>query len=190
MKIPDTTLEIQTLGRFSISVNGKPIAKNWPNETLKVFFCSLLSPLDLYFSWDRICRSMLGVPDTLTSRRRLEEISIRPLSSFLIKELGFNPIITGHEGIRIDQQRIHVDAFEFYSNALEGLRLLSLDNHIVALEKFSRATSLYVGSYLPGIPGKIIANTRKDLETLYISVVKQTRSDTAEMLANKSLPVI
>ena len=190
MKIPDVTLKILTLGSFSISVDGKPVMTEWPNETLKVLFCSLLSPLDLYFTWDRICRSMLGVPDTLASRRQLEELSIRPLNHFLIKKLGFNPIITGHEGIRIDQQSIHVDAFEFYSAALDGLRLLSLDNHAAAHEKFSRATSLYVGSYLPGIPGKIIANTRKDLETLYVSVVNQTRSDTVELLVNKYLPVI
>src|SRR5664279_364297 len=101
MKIPDVTLNILTFGSFSISVDGKPDVTEWPNETLKVLFCSLLSPLDLYFTWDRICRSMLGVPDTLASRRQLEELSIRPLNHFLIKELGFNPIITGHEGIRI-----------------------------------------------------------------------------------------
>lgn len=167
MNIPGTTLKIVTLGCFSITVAGKPVATDWPDETLKVFFCSLLSPLDLYFTWDRICRSMLGVPATRTSRRRLEEIFIRPLSSFLLKELGFNPLIAGHENIRIDQKRIHIDALEFHSSFVEGLRLLSLSNYAAALEKFSKANSLYAGSYLPGMSGKIIESTRKDLESFY-----------------------
>ena len=171
MNLPNTALKIQTLGRFSISVHGKPVATDWPDETVKMLFCSLLSPLDLYYSWDRICRSMLGVPATRTSRRRLDEIFIRPLNSFLIKELGFNPLITGLEGIRINRQRAHVDAFEFHSTVVEGLRLLSIGNHAAVLDKFNRAKSLYSGSYLPGIPGEVFENTRNDLESLYRAVV-------------------
>jgi hypothetical protein len=171
MNMPDTTLEILTLGCFSISVEGKPVARDWPDETVKVFFCSLLSPLDLYFTWDRVCRSMLGVPETRTSRRQLEELFIRPLNNFLIKELGFNPIIAGREDIRINQQCIHVDVLDFHKTAVEGLRLLSLGNHTAALEQLSRAKSLYAGCYLPGISGKIINNTRNELEALYQSVV-------------------
>jgi len=171
MNIPDSPLEIQTLGRFSILVNGKPAATDWPDETLKVLFCSLLSPLDLHVTWDRICRSMWGVPDSRASRRRLEEIFSRHLKSFLIRELGFNPLITGQDGIRIDQQRIHVDAYEFHSTAVEGLRLLSRDNRAAAYKQFSRANSLYGGIYLPGINGKIIASTRNDLESLYLTAI-------------------
>ena len=170
MNIPDTTLEILTLGRFSISIDGKSVVTDWPDETLKVLFCSLLSPLDLYFTWDRICRSMLDVPETLTSRRQMKEIFIRPLNSFLIKELGFNPLITGHDNIRINPQRIHLDAQEFYNSALEGLRLLSIGNNTAAFEKISTSNSLYVGNYLPGMFGKIIENTRNDLEALHRNV--------------------
>lgn len=173
MNTPDIMLEVRTLGRFSISVNGEPVATEWPDEALKVFFCSLLSPLDLYFNWDRMCRSMLGVPATRSSRRRLEQMFIRPLNIFLIKELSLNPLLSGPEGIRIDQQHIHVDAHEFYCNVLEGLRLLSIASNTEALEKFSRANSLYAGSYLPGMPGKIIENTRHDLEALYRSTVME-----------------
>jgi hypothetical protein len=171
MNRTDTTLKILTLGRFSISINGKPVATDWPDETVKVFFCSLLSPLDLYFTWDRICRSMLGAPVTQTNMRRLGEIFIRPLKSFLLKELGFNPLITEQEGIRINRKRIYVDAQEFHSTVIEGLSLLSLGNRTAALNKFSRADSLYTGSYLPGIPGKIIENTRNELESIYHATV-------------------
>lgn len=174
MNIPDTRLEIQTLGHFSISVNGKAVATDWPDETIKALFCSLLSPLDLYFTWDRICRTMLGVPETRTSRRQLEEDFIQPLKRFLIRELGFNPLIAGREDIRINQQQIHLDAGEFHSTALEGLRLLSLGNCAAAVEKLARAESLYVGSYLPGMTGKIIANTRNELDALYQTVTKDT----------------
>jgi hypothetical protein len=167
MDTPDTTLEILTFGRFSISVNGKPVAKEWPDEAVKVLFCSLLSPLDLFFTWDRICRSMLGEPATRTSKRQLEKSCVQPLNSFLIKELGFNPLIAGAEGIRINRQHINVDALEFYRTFLEGLRLLPLDNDAAAREKFNRANSLYAGSYLPGISGKIIDHTRDDLESLH-----------------------
>jgi hypothetical protein len=163
----DTTIDIQTLGRFSISVDGKPVATAWPDDTLKILFCSLLSPLDLYFTWDRICRAMLGVPETLSSRHQLEEIYIRPLNSFLNRELGFNPLIAGREYIRILQQRIRVDAFEFHSSAIEGLRLVSLGNHPAALKNLNKAVSLHTGIYLPDMQGKIISSTRKDLESLY-----------------------
>ncbi len=185
MNTHETTLEIETLGRFGISIDGKPVATEWPYEPVKVLFCSLLSPLDLYFSWDRICRSMLGVPVTRSSKHQLEETVIRPLAGFLITEIGFNPLVTGPEGMRIDQQRIHVDATEFYSTVLEGLRQLSLSNRAAAYEKFTRANMLYAGSYLPGIPGKIIANTRIDLENLYQSAVMDGVRQTAIRSAHR-----
>jgi hypothetical protein len=136
-----------------------------------VLFCSLLSPLDLYFTWDRVCRSLWGVTATPTSRRRLEESIIQPLNSFLLKEMGLTPLVVRPEGISIDRQGIHVDAHEFYDTVLEGLRLLSNDGNAAAREKFSRADTLYTGSYLPGIPGKIVVNTRNDLESLYRTAV-------------------
>ena len=171
MPNPDTVPDIKTLGRFSISVMGKPVATEWPDETLRELFCSLLSPLDLYISWDRICRSMWGIPASRSSRRRMEESFIKPLNSFLFKELGFKPCLAECEGIRIDRVRIHLDALEFQSAALEGLRLLSQGDHAAAFEKFSRAKALHAGVYLPGISGKIITNTRKDLESLYRAAV-------------------
>lgn len=173
MNTTDAMPEVRTLGRFCISVNGDPVATEWPDETMKIFFCSLLSPLDLYFTWDRICRSIWGITATRTSRNRLEQHIIRPLTAFLIKELGFNPLISGPDGIRIDHQNIHIDAHDYYSNVLEGLRLLSVDNNSDALERFSRASMLYAGSYLPGMPGKIIENARHDLESLYRSAVME-----------------
>jgi DNA-binding SARP family transcriptional activator len=171
MDMPDNTLKILTLGRFSISVNGNPVATNWPDESIKVFFCSLLSPLDLYFSWERICRTMWDIPVTRASRRRLDEIIIRPLNSFLIKQLGFNPLVAGKDGIRIDKSGVYIDAHEFHNDVVEGLELLSLGRYAAALEKLSRADSLYVGSYLPGMSGKIIDNARIDLESLYRTAV-------------------
>jgi DNA-binding SARP family transcriptional activator len=171
MDIPGTTLEILTLGRFSISINGKFVAKDWPDESTKVFFCSLLSPLDLYFSWDRICRSIWDEPATRSSRHRLEEIVIRPLNGFLIRELGFNPLVAGQDGIRIDPHGVHVDAHEFHRAVVEGLALLTSGSHSAALEKLGRADSLYVGNYLPGMSGKIIENARTDIESLYRTAV-------------------
>lgn len=169
-----TPLEIMTLGRFSISAEGKPVAEEWPDETLKELFCSLLSPLDLYFSWDRICRSMWGIPATRTSRRLLEESLIRPLNRFLIKEFGFNPLIIGYEGIQIDHKNIHIDAVDFHSAVVEGIKLLSLDDRAAAIEKLNQADSLYAGNYLPGMQGKIIANARNDLQALYRSAVMES----------------
>jgi hypothetical protein len=171
MNISDTTLEIRTLGGFSISVAGKPVAADWPDKSIKLFFCSLLSPLDASFTWERICNSKWGVPATRISRSQLEDTIIQPLISFLVKELGFNPLITGHEGIRIDLLRIHVDALEFHNTVVEGLRLLYLGNHVAALKKMTRAASLYAGSYLPGMLGKIITDTRNDLMSLYRTAV-------------------
>jgi len=167
MDKPDTTLKIRTLGHFYIYVDGKLFNTDWPSETVQQFFCSLLSPLDLYITWDRLCRSTLEIPGTRATRRRLEEFYIRPLNSFLIKELGFTPLITSDEGIRINQSRINLDAFNFNRTVLEGLKLLSLGNQQAASMKFDLAKTLYSGSYLPGMPGKIIANTRKELESFY-----------------------
>lgn len=183
MDIPGTTLEIQTLGRFKISVDGKTVAADWPNESVKILFCSLLSPLDIYFTWDRVCRSILGEPVTSGNRSRLEELVIRPLDSFLIKETGFKPLIADKDSIRLNYQGIHVDAHEFYSTVIDGLRMLSDSNNTAALEKFKKADSLYTGSYLPGISGNIIENTRHELEALYrtavmdsMPVVRKSRS--------------
>jgi hypothetical protein len=57
---------------------------------------------------------------------------------------------------------------------------MSLGDHDGASEKFSRANLLYAGSYLPGMPGKIIEHTRLELDSLYRTAVKdgvwQTRS--------------
>jgi hypothetical protein len=171
MKGPDNKLNILTLGRFSVSIEGKSVATVWPNETLKELFCSLLSPLDLYISWDRICRSMWDIPATPESNLRMEDIFVRPLRSFLVSELGFDPLITGDDGLRFDQERISLDALEFHSAASGGLRLLSLDSHAAAHEKFCRAKTLYAGIYLPDMSGKIIANTRNELESLYLAAV-------------------
>lgn len=168
MDKPDTMLKIRTLGRFYIYVGGKLFNTEWPSETVQHFFCSLLSPVDLYITWDRLCRSTLEIPGTRTTRRRLEEFYIRPLNSFLIKELGFTPLITSDEGIRINQSRINLDAFNFYRTVLDGLKLLSLGSQQAAFMKFDLAKTLYSGSYLPGMPGKIIANTRKELESIYL----------------------
>jgi hypothetical protein len=180
MNKPVYALDIQTLGRFSISADGQTVATNWPDERIKVFFCSLLSPLDLYFTWDRVCRSFLNVAETRSSRRQLEEVFLRPLNHFLNKALGFNPLVIRPEGIRIDPQGIHIDVFEFHHAVIDGLNLISLGNLDNAREKFARADTLYSGNYLTGISGKIIEHTRIELEALYQTTVKdgvwQTRS--------------
>ncbi len=171
MKTPDAALDIRTLGDFQITVNGKQVAKEWPNETLKVLFCSLLSPLDLSFSWDRICRALWGMPATRTSRRRLDENHIKPLNSFLVNELGFSPLISDREGIRIDQQCLNLDAIDFHNAVVDGLKQFSLGNKLTALENIHKARLLYAGSFLPGVPGKIVASTRNELESMYRTVV-------------------
>jgi len=168
---PDTKLNILTLGRFSLSIDGKSVVTAWPDETMKELFCSLLSPLDLYISWDRICRSMWDIPATPDSNLRMEETFVGPLRTFLVSELGFDPLITGDDGLRFDQERISLDALDFHSAAAGGLRLFALENHAAALENFKRAKILYVGCYLPDMSGKIIANTRDDLESLYLTAV-------------------
>lgn len=174
MEKSNTTLEIKTLGCFSISADGKPVTACWPDDAVKIFFCSLLSPLDLYITWDRISRSFLDAPDTRVRRRRLEKTLIRPLSSFLIKELGFNPLVAERDGVRIGRTGIHVDAIEFHTAVVEGLKLLSHGRNVAAGEKFCRADSLYGGSYLPGLSSKIINNTRTELESLYQTAIMNT----------------
>lgn len=172
MNIPATTVVIQTLGRFDISMGGKSVAIDWPDETVKVLFCSLLSPLDLYFTWDRICRAILGGTETRSNRRQLEERFIRPLNHFLVKEIGFNPLVVEAEGIRIAPQGLSIDAFEFHRVVVEGLSLMATGKLDGAREKFTRANHLYAGSYLPGVPGKIIENTRNEFESLYRTTVR------------------
>lgn len=171
MYIPDTIPSIETLGVFRISVAGKTVEPDWPDESLKLLFCSLLSPLDLYFTWDRICRSTWDVPAANTTPRRLNERFIRPLNNLLIREFGFTPLVTGPEGIRVNHDSIHVDVMEFYRTVLEGLRLMAGDDHPAAIATLHRANRLYTGSYLPGFTGKIITNTRTELESLYRTAV-------------------
>jgi hypothetical protein len=174
MKHSDTSLKIQTLGRFNISIKGKEVATEWPDEMLKNIFCSLLSPLDLFITWDRICRSTWDVAITRTNRRRLEETLLRPLNSFLIRELGFNPLITGDDGIKFNHDNVYLDALEFHKTVVEGLKELSLGNFDVAMDKINKANSIYAGCYLPGMTGKIITSTRNDLDSLFRTAVKVT----------------
>ncbi len=183
MANPDSIVSIRTLGSFNISVDNITVAANWPDEATKVLFCSLLSPLDLNFTWDRICRSMWGVPESQNLKHILEETSLRTLNEFLMRELGFNPLIKGADGIKINHKMIYLDALEFYKTVLEGVRLFSLSDHVAAVEKLNRANVLYTGSYLPGMPGKIIENTRHDLESLYQTVVMETGRSHERMLS-------
>jgi hypothetical protein len=71
-----------------------------------------------------------------------------------------------------------VDAREFHSAVVEGLRQLSLGDHAAAHIKLDRARTLYAGSYLPGINGKIIANTRNELESLYRTASMESAHNT------------
>lgn len=171
MNTSESLLEIQTLGCFKMSIDGRPVATDWPNETLKVLFCSLFSPLDLYITWERLCRSIWDIPATDLSRERLNELFVHPLNDYLIQELGYNPLIAGIEGVRIDQRRIRLDSYEFYIAAVEGFRLFSLGNNAAAFELFSHAKLLFSGTYLPGCNSKIINSTRTDLQSLYKTAV-------------------
>lgn len=186
---PAARFEIKTLGSFSITRGGKPVATDWPDELVKNLFCSLLSPLDLYFTWDRISRAILNEPETQVSRRHLKENVIRPLKSFLINELGFNPLITCDESIRIDQQLMDVDASQFYISTVEGLKILSCDGFTAAQQNFRRAKALYAGSYLTGMEGKIISNTRDQLESLYQKVVLRNARQVAANPGHPLKPV-
>jgi len=183
MANPETFVVIQTLGNFKISVDNTTVAAEWPDEATKVLFCSLLSPLDLIFTWDRICRSIWGVPESQDLKHILEETSLRTLNEFLMVELGFNPLIKVADGIKINQKRINLDALEFYKTVLDGVRLFSLSEHVAAVDKFNRAKALYTGRYLPGMPGKIIENTRHDLESLYQTVIMETVCSDENMLS-------
>lgn len=171
MKRPAIKIKIQTLGQLSLSVDGKPVASEWPNESIKLFFCTLLSPLDLSFTHERICRSLWGISAANFTSHRLESTVIKPLISFLIDEIGFNPLMTDHESIRCNREGIHVDAFEFRSTVVQGLRLLSIGDHTVAFRKFTKAKELYTGSFLQGLPGKIIEDTRNELDSLYRTAI-------------------
>ena len=177
MNNTDTKLEIRTLGHFSISIDGKQVAKEWPNETLKVIFCSLLSPFDAYLTWDRICLNMWGIPDSRIVRNRLEELLIGPLNNYLITELGFNPLISENEGVSLDLQRIKLDAIDFYQAAVEGNRLLANGNSSAATAMFRRADNLYPGSFLPGMYGTIIKKNRTNLEQLHQTAVRADRQN-------------
>lgn len=178
MDTPDTTIKIQTLGSFSISAHGKLIEPAWPDEASRVFFCSLLSPLDLFYSWDRICRTLWGEPATRINRRRLEKTVIRPLDIDLTGQLGITILIAGAEGIRIDHQRVYVDALEFHGTVVEGLKLLTFGEDAAAMEMFTTAHSLYKGSFLPGVTGKIVEHTRTDLDSLYSTIVRDAHPQT------------
>lgn len=183
MNLFENTLNIQTLGRFSTSISGKVVIAEWPDEKLKELFCSILSPLDLYITWDRLSRSIWEVQATETCREQLEDIFLKPLNSFLIKEIGFTPLIADAEGIKIDHKLIQLDAFDFNGAVLEGLKQLSLGKEQAAFQQFIMAKSLYSGSYLPGMLGKIIANTRKELESIYqITINKEKNNELSSRL--------
>jgi hypothetical protein len=175
MKRSDPVVTITTLGRFCIHVNGKQVATEWPDEEAKIIFCSLLSPPVQFLDWGRLCRCLSGISAAPTDRQRVEEGSLRRLASFLTRELGFNPLITAEEGVRIDQRRIHLDARFFHDTVVEGFRHLLYGNEAAARDRFIKAYAIYGGEFLPGIGGNIVHKTRSELDDLFQEAVRGTR---------------
>lgn len=171
IRAPDAVVNICTLGRFTIVVNGFPVTPVWPSETVKVLFCSLLSPLDVIVSWDRLCRALWGVPEERISRQRVNDIIILPLRTMLRGLFGHDPLVTYADGIRLDHTGIYVDALEFFELVINGVSCEGNGDHAGACNKFFRAEVLYVGVFMPGIAGKIIESTRKELEVLFHTTV-------------------
>lgn len=166
MQSAERTLRVVTLGRFSIAVGDSEVKIAWPDETARVLFCSLLSPLDESLSWERSCRSLWGLPATHHSKIRATALLNRLQTSFAV-QLGCDPFIVTHEGAALNKGIINIDAHHFHSNVVTGLRLLALGNRSAASQLLEQALAIYDAPFLPGVPGRIVAATRDELDNLY-----------------------
>jgi DNA-binding SARP family transcriptional activator len=164
--IGTATVEVRTFGQFTLIVNGSETDTAWPDETARILFCSLLSPLDEYVSLERISRSLWGVPATRTSSMRIMGI-IQKLRLHFLGLGDIDPFIMYSDGIALNQKKFAVDANTFRTLTLEGLRLLAKGKRSEASERLRTAYLIYRAPFLPGIPGKLVDATRDELDGLY-----------------------
>ena len=166
MSVPLKTLEIRTMGDFSLMVGERAITAEWPDETTKMLFCTLLSPLDEAISMERLCRSLWEVPATQASMSRIAA-KVEWLSDFFAKEASINPFIINQDHVGIDSRYVRIDAHEFYLHAVKGLRLMSIGNRRGALINLHKADQLYCGWFLPLMDNRVITTTRENLGEIH-----------------------
>jgi len=173
MNLPINTLEIRTLGGFSLMVGKKAITATWPDEISKVLFCTLLSPLDESITMERLCRSLWDLPASRTPKKRIAA-KIDHLTDIFVAETGINPFFMIGDRVGINSSHVSVDAHEFYRVTAEGFRLKLFGNCQAALIKLQEADLLYRGLFMPEMFNQVISSTREDLDEMHRMVVKQT----------------
>lgn len=172
MTIHQYSLSVRTLGDFTITRDRKTVNVTWPDNAIKILFCSLLSPLDVSISRDRLCKALWNIPASAAGIGRLTS-ALGQLHDVMVRTFGFNPIVFQDDGITLDYGKIYVDARDFHDTAISGFRNFAGGETAAASRLFQAASMLYRGEFLPGMTGRIISATRSDLEDQYQMLSKQ-----------------
>ena len=161
-------LNIRTFGQFSVSAGGVELAQEWPGETSRRLFLLLLSPLEPSVSWERVCRDLWGVPATYTSRRRAMALA-QHLQRHICNAWGRSDILhAAEDGISLNMEAVRIDAYKFRTMVLSGLEMLvSGCSRFAAYSMLRQAVARYEAPFLPGVPDRIVASAREELEALY-----------------------
>jgi DNA-binding SARP family transcriptional activator len=172
MTIHQYSLSVRTLGDFTITRDRKTVNVTWPDNAIKILFCSLLSPLDVSISRDRLCKALWNIPASAAGIGRLTS-ALGQLHDVMARTFGFSPIIVQDDGITLDYGKVYVDARDFHDTAISGFRNFAGGEIAAASHLFRTASMLYRGEFLPGMTGRIISATRNDLEDQYQMLRKQ-----------------
>lgn len=160
-------LHVRSLGGLALSQRGVAVTAPWPDKITKELFCSLLSPLDICITFDRLSRSLLGAPLTARTSERLE-MAIDSLIRFTSEEMGVSdPLLVTPDAVGFKGDSICIDAHQFFETALKGLSNLSKGEKGAALQHVCKAMDLYEGDFLPGMNSRIIVDTREELAGLH-----------------------
>ena len=161
-------LHVRTLGGLALSKRGVAVTAPWPDTITKELFFSLLSPLDVGITFDRLSRSLLGAALTARTRERLE-MALDSLIRFSREEMGVcAPLVVTPDAVGFKEDFICIDAHQFFEAALNGLSNLSKGEKTSAFHYVCNAMNLYEGEFLPGMNSRIITNTREELAGLHM----------------------
>ncbi len=163
---------VSTFGGLSIYFRNAPITIIWESQKARLLFCYLLVTYDQWIHRDKLidllwpgCNVGAGANNFKTTVSRLRK-------SFTGAQC-VNPVITQGEGVRININAFSLDASQFRSKAITGIKLQARGELKSARQYLEAAQDLYMGDFLSEEPfNTFITATRNELAELNSAVIR------------------
>ena len=186
-KQEDTFLQIKTLGRFEVLIDGVPIPEDrWPRRRTKELLKVLLTDPGRPFTFEQLVDALLPESDVATAikniharaselRRVLEPRLLRGRDSKCIVNAGEGYAFAPKCGYRLDTEE--------FDSGLDAAHKLAADGQWAkAIERFEDALTVYRGDFLPEDRYADWAeHTRSRLRNAYLEALSTQASCYAEL---------